>query len=749
MITRKKLVCTIAALLAAPAFAQNYVMQVYQPGVVPSDDPALFITQGSPFGSWTFGVTAVDSSSTDQFVLLKNTNPRTASLMLDAFSGAAPGDFSASSTCYGVAVNELCRVSVKFKPTGAGVRSASWTLAGVPYSLTGAAYVPAPNLVVTGNPNPNQQFQATRIGSSAAAGIVFGIRNAGTAPGSLSLPVLAGAHVADFGLSTNCSNVPVDGTCTLTATFQPATIGTRSANFNLSGTGYALVGEALPLAAAFNPATNYLSAQAFGSVGVGASSTPVAFTYYNIGGTAGGLTPVVTGANIADFSVGNGCSLVSPGDSCAVTVAFNPKADGARSASLELNGSTFALTGSGVGTAAFAPAASTPVTHSSGSAAVGVSATPAVTLAFSNTGSRAGSFALSTFGGSNPGDFTRSTTCTNIAMGDSCGVTVSFTPTADGARSATLVLSGTTYTFSGTGVGSAAFTVQNTPSPSQTSSGAAVGTSASPMVLTFKNTGSKAGAMTVPALAGANPSDYSVSNTCSNVAIGADCAVSVTFTPVAAGSRSATLLLAGTTYTYTGSAVAYVAWDPATKLAGQTLANSNLTFTTNNVNGNLKATVGRSTGKYYWEVTYTGGTSTFMAGVIKSTVATPGAPCLACGGAPAAANYAVIYAGSTTQSFGNTPSVKNLAGTTLASTGAKIGDTYGFALDASTGTLKVYFAPNGGACVNHTIVEYNAIGAGNTWYPVLSTGGGNWTTTANFGATGFACPIPAGYSILQ
>ena len=57
--------------------------------------------------------------------------------------------------------------------------------------------------------------------------------------------------------------------------------------------------------------------------------------------------------------------------------------------------------------------------------------------------------------GSNPGDFTLGGTCTaggTVAVGNSCTVTVAFTPAATGSRSATLTLNATSPSGSGTGL---------------------------------------------------------------------------------------------------------------------------------------------------------------------------------------------------------------------------------------------------------------------------------------------------------
>ena len=71
-----------------------------------------------------------------------------------------------------------------------------------------------------------------------------------------------------------------------------------------------------------------------------------------------------------------------------------------------------------------------------------------------------------------------------------------------------------------------------------------VGATSAAQTITLNNTGNAALSITSIALTGTNPSDFAQTNTCgSSVAAGANCTISVTFTPTASGTRTAAVTL--------------------------------------------------------------------------------------------------------------------------------------------------------------------------------------------------------------
>jgi hypothetical protein len=121
---------------------------------------------------------------------------------------------------------------------------------------------------------------------------------------------------------------------------------------------------------------------------------------------------------------------------------------------------------------------------------------------------------------------------------------VTFTPSASGSRTASVSItdnaSGSPQTVSLSGTGTAALV---SLSPTSLAFGnQPVGTTSAAQSLTLSNTGNAALSITSLALTGSNASDFAQTNTCgSSVAGGANCTISVTFTPSGSGSRTASV----------------------------------------------------------------------------------------------------------------------------------------------------------------------------------------------------------------
>jgi HYDIN/CFA65/VesB family protein/centrosomal CEP192-like protein len=142
------------------------------------------------------------------------------------------------------------------------------------------------------------------------------------------------------------------------------------------------------------------------------------------------------------------------------------------------------------------------------------------------------------------GDFAvKTTTCAaTLAVGASCNVSVTFKPTAIGARTGSLTFvdgastSPQTVSLNGTGT-AIAF------SPKSLSLGTVVVGSLGPRKLvTITNVSTATVTFSGFALAGTNPGDFLISsNSCGTLAAGASCAVGLKFRPQAIGTRKATL----------------------------------------------------------------------------------------------------------------------------------------------------------------------------------------------------------------
>jgi len=147
--------------------------------------------------------------------------------------------------------------------------------------------------------------------------------------------------------------------------------------------------------------------------------------------------------------------------------------------------------------------------------------------------------------GADAGDFEQSDNClASLAPGAKCTIDVSFTPSALGARTATLNVddnaanSPQTVSLSGTGV------AQATLSPSSlTFAAQKVGTTSAAKNVTLTNNLTMALTIYSITVGGADPGDFAVSSTTcgTTLAAKAHCTISTKFTPTAIGTRTATL----------------------------------------------------------------------------------------------------------------------------------------------------------------------------------------------------------------
>ncbi len=384
---------------------------------------------------------------------------------------------------------------------------------------------------------PSFTFAAQQVQTQSPAQTLT-ITSSGNAPLTFTTLALTG----DFSETDNCAGqtLAVNATCTVQIVFAPTATGTRSgqltiyanvaggqATVSLTGTGTA------PAAITFTPPS-----LTFAATLVNQTTQPQTVTVANTGGTAAPLqTPVITG----DFSISNNTcgSTLAANTACSISVTFTPTASGARSGTLSLTDSagtqTAQLTGTGQ-----APATDTLAPLSLTFAQQQLNTTSAaqqVTL------TNAGDVALTLISASISGDFSVVNACgTSLAAHSTCAFSVSFTPTATGARSGTLTVSdqfqSQTVLLSGTGVAPPG--VSLTPA-SLTFAATGVGLSALPQTLTLTNNG---GLPLILSNIAISPGFSIVSNNCpGTLAANSACTLSIVFTPSAAGAITGALTL--------------------------------------------------------------------------------------------------------------------------------------------------------------------------------------------------------------
>jgi phosphatidylserine/phosphatidylglycerophosphate/cardiolipin synthase-like enzyme len=171
------------------------------------------------------------------------------------------------------------------------------------------------------------------------------------------------------------------------------------------------------------------------------------------------------------------------------------------------------------------------------------------TLTLTNSGTATLTLSAGSLSGSGAADFTATTNCgTSLAASASCTFTIAFAPQSSGTLTATITLtdnaSNSPQTVTLTGGGTAVPAATLTPAAGLTFPSTTIGQTTPSQPLTLTNTGTAALSIAGIALGGTNPTDFAETSTCpttTTLAAGASCQISVTFSPAAVASYSATL----------------------------------------------------------------------------------------------------------------------------------------------------------------------------------------------------------------
>lgn len=520
---------------------------------------ALVVTDTSLFsaGSAIWGATPVGGKSS-----------ATTITVLAAFVGGPPtltdpNNFSIlSSDCPALATaapaSPFCTVTVDFEPKTTGAISGKLDFHSLflPAYLAGqgvaGALDVAPQTIDLGSAPVPAPGSGTRL-SSAPRTVTLSNKTGAAIP-------LASIETPDQFTQTNtCGQaLAAHSQCTITVRFSPAVtgdvpLGTRLTVTAGDGQSYdvALQGTGSPAGLTLTPSTFD-----FGAVKPGASSAPLPVTISN--NTGGGITNFAVTASGEYSATGDCGATLAQGASCTMQVVMTPATTVGVTGSLYVTGTVAAqanptlarllsLARTASDTSGTGPAVVIGRVALSGSGDPGALDLSASRLTFASqatgTSSAAQTVTITNTGGSgvtglavtSTPDFPETTTCgATLAAGATCTASVTFTPTASGARDGrlSLVADGGLSPYvalSGTATGG-----QLSVNPSSLSFAArALGTSSLPQTLTFANTGTATLHLQSLTIAGAG---FALSNsTCgtlpATLAPQASCTTDVTFSP--------------------------------------------------------------------------------------------------------------------------------------------------------------------------------------------------------------------------
>ena len=290
---------------------------------------------------------------------------------------------------------------------------------------------------VTASP-ASVDFGDQTLGTKSAQGVT--LTNLNSSAVRIDFISIVGIDSQDLVETNHCKSLPALGTCEVKVTFAPQAIGVRTAALSIvyqdksSPLAVPLSGIGVTTTVSLTPSNLRFPAQLVGST---SSEQPATLT--NTGTQAVSISSISVKA---PFTQTNDCpSSLPAGSDCDILVRFTPHAEGPAKGTLSVSddatGSPQKVSLSGVGTVV----TFSPVGVNFGDQKVGTSS-PGVPVTLFNKGRTTLSITGITITGTNAGDFSQKNNCgQSVPAGGHCTITVTFTPTATGQRSAAISVS--------------------------------------------------------------------------------------------------------------------------------------------------------------------------------------------------------------------------------------------------------------------------------------------------------------------
>jgi hypothetical protein len=451
-------------------FAATYGRGVWQIGLPDTATTTATVTPAS----LTFASQTVGTISAPRQVLVTNTG----SVPLQISSMSITGDFTESDTCTGesIAPSDACIIEVQFAPTAIGTDAGRLTIYGnlssggqiaVPLNGTGTQ-----GAAVTLTPT-DLCFQATLIGQTTSASCESGepttqngqavqpgqsivIANTGGAVATLTSISIAG----DFAIVANTCGKSLaaadtaNDSCTVSITFTPTASGSRTGTLTVSGSAGTQIAQLTGVGQTSATDTLTPSSLNFNPQTVGVSpgaAQQLTLTMTNAGDQS--VEDIVVQSSTADFAAASSCGATLIGHaSCAIVVSFLPSIVGLDPGTLTVsdvvgtessaNPHQQQVTLTGTGVAPAGEASANPGSLNFGSYPVNQTSSPqSITITNSGISTITGIQAEIT------GDFAivpDSNTCGNTlpasSPGNTCTMSIAFTPTATGNRTGALTI---------------------------------------------------------------------------------------------------------------------------------------------------------------------------------------------------------------------------------------------------------------------------------------------------------------------
>src|SRR5437762_2681490 len=184
--------------------------------------------------SLTFSTQAIGTTSAAKTVTLKNTGTAILTISSIAITGTNAGNFAQTHTCgSSLAAGASCRISVTFKPTASGTRTAAVSIsdnaAGSPQKVT------LSGIGTTAKLSPVSLSFSTQAISTTSSARKVALTNVGTTALSITGIAITRTDAGGFvQVPVSVSAVPAGASCSISVTFRPTASGTRRAAVSIS-----------------------------------------------------------------------------------------------------------------------------------------------------------------------------------------------------------------------------------------------------------------------------------------------------------------------------------------------------------------------------------------------------------------------------------------------------------------------------------------------------------------------------------
>jgi len=441
-----------------------------------------------------FGVQSVGVTSSARAITITNTG----NSPLSVAASVAGADYTlASDTCSGtsLAAGASCALGVTFMPGAAGPRPGALTVSDAAdgaqkVSLGGVGALPKAAFSTASvgfgeqqinRASPNNGYHVVQVTNNGQGALQFTSLAVVSATAGdnaqADFTVITGTSYNGYpACTTAAESAPLapGATCDIYLSFTPSITGTRQATLVATSNDPSTTPYSVTLTGTgIDPSSTVAPAGVdFGSQLVYSTSATRTVTLTNTGTTTLKIYNVALSYN-SDFGQSNTCrggsyyyqydnygyySPLEPGASCAISVTFTPQALGGRHDTLTIydnlynesgqqgySAQTIPLTGTGVGpvVALSGPtlSGSRPATSLDlGATTTGLAASRVFTLTNSGNATLHITAPIS-IAGPNAGDYSASSGCgATVVAGASCAISVTFRPSSNGARTATLTL---------------------------------------------------------------------------------------------------------------------------------------------------------------------------------------------------------------------------------------------------------------------------------------------------------------------